>query len=154
MTWTYSGDPTASSNDAVRFTIGDTNSSDQQLSDEEIGYLLSAHGSVLGASIAACDALVARHATAGTGIDRQVGDLRISGSQRAASFASMRDRLVRQQAVSAVPLAGGISVADKQATEDDTDRPSPSFSRGQFDAFDNPAPGGRAVSDSDYDYGD
>lgn len=150
MTWTYSGNPAASNLDALRFTIGDTNSADQQMSDEEMLYLISAHGSVRAAAIAACDALVAKHATGGTGVDKTVGDLSISGSQRAASFAALRDRLIRQSALAAAPMAGGISVADKVATEDDTDRTSPSFRRGQFDAPGNSFDGGRSSS-SDYD---
>lgn len=42
MTWSYNGDPSASPKDAVRFLLGDTDSTDElTLSDEEIAYLLS-----------------------------------------------------------------------------------------------------------------
>ena len=40
MTWTYSGDPTTSLADAVRFYVQDTNTSDQLLADEEIQFLI------------------------------------------------------------------------------------------------------------------
>lgn len=41
MAWTYGGDPSANARDWVRFRIGDTDTADQQLSDEEIASLLS-----------------------------------------------------------------------------------------------------------------
>lgn len=42
MTWTYSGDPSASPKDAVRFLLGDTDSTfTLTLSDSEIAFLLT-----------------------------------------------------------------------------------------------------------------
>ncbi len=41
MTWTYSGDPSSSDKDEVRFLVGDTDTSDQLVSDEEINYALA-----------------------------------------------------------------------------------------------------------------
>lgn len=38
MSWSYSGDPTASSLDAVRFLVRDTDTTNQLISDEEINY--------------------------------------------------------------------------------------------------------------------
>lgn len=40
MAWSYSGDPSTSKKDEVRFLIGDTNINQQILSDEEIEYML------------------------------------------------------------------------------------------------------------------
>ena len=40
MAWSYSGDPRTSDRDTVRFTIQDTDSSLQLLTDEEIDFLL------------------------------------------------------------------------------------------------------------------
>ena len=40
MTWNYSGDPSLSSRDAVRFLIGDTDPNDPLVTDEEIAYAL------------------------------------------------------------------------------------------------------------------
>lgn len=42
MTWSYSGDPSSSSTDAVRFLLGDTDSTNElTVSNEEIGWLLN-----------------------------------------------------------------------------------------------------------------
>lgn len=41
MAWTYSGDPSESDLDEVRFLVGDTDSTDQLLSDEVIEYLIA-----------------------------------------------------------------------------------------------------------------
>lgn len=41
MSFTYSGDPSASKLDAVRFALGDTDASQPLLQDEEINYLIS-----------------------------------------------------------------------------------------------------------------
>lgn len=41
MTWSYSGNPKASQSDEVRFILGDTDTTDQLVSDEEIQYGLS-----------------------------------------------------------------------------------------------------------------
>ena len=39
--WTYSGDPTDSDRDAVRFEVGDTDENDRLLSDGEVTYCLN-----------------------------------------------------------------------------------------------------------------
>ena len=44
MTFTYVGDPSLSARERVRFLIGDTESTDPHLQDEEIAWLLSIHG--------------------------------------------------------------------------------------------------------------
>lgn len=41
MSWSYSGDPSTGDKDEYRFLIGDTDESDQLLSDEEIEYTLA-----------------------------------------------------------------------------------------------------------------
>lgn len=125
MTWTYSGDPAASDTAAVRFAIGDTDSTDQLVTDEEIAYLLTG-SSVAAAAIAACESLAAKFARQ---VDRSVGNLSLSSSQRSAQFRDLAATLRRRSAYLAAPYAGGISVADKETQEDDTDRVKPTFIR-------------------------
>jgi hypothetical protein len=60
MTWNYSGNPGASSLDEIRFLIGDTDSSSQLLSDEEINYLFAAYGDAYAAAIACVVSLIAQ----------------------------------------------------------------------------------------------
>jgi len=127
MTWTYS-DPSGSDLDAVRFKIGDTDSTDEQLSDEEINYLLTSTGSVDRAAIAAARSLLAKYSRL---CDQRTGDISISYSQRRDSYAA----LVRQLQLGMIPTpyAGGISDDDKQVDEDDDDRVKPAFEVGMME---------------------
>jgi len=51
MSWSYSRDPQDSSLDEVRFLVGDTDSDDQLISDEEIEYLIAKWTPVYGSNI-------------------------------------------------------------------------------------------------------
>lgn len=133
MTWTYSGDPASSPNDAVRFWIGDTTESTPQLSDEEIAYLLSlTDGAVLPAAILGCVQLANRYSSQ---VDFAVeAELRVSLSQRAEAYAKRARELQGMTevpgmptAVHPLPYAGGISRSDMQRQEQDGDRVPPGF---------------------------
>lgn len=127
MTWSYLGAPgtgdATARRDAVRFLIKDTDSSRQLVQDEEIDFLLSQNANnVWGAAADTCDKLAAREAQS-----KSVGDLSITGfgtMYRDLGY-SYRMRLGSQL----VPFAGGISVADKDARDQDTDRTPASFTR-------------------------
>lgn len=126
MTWTYSGDPSVSNKDAVRFSIGDTNSSAQQLQDEEINWLLTVHGSVRAATIAAARTLATKYAGL---VDKAVGDLRLSLSQKHKGYLEVIKQLEANAALVAIPFAGGISADDVQNRDEDDDRVKPRFTR-------------------------
>lgn len=132
MSFTYEGDPTASDLDALRFTIGDTNSADPQLSDEELLYLLSLNNGVLEAAIDAVDGLIAKYARL---VDKSVDGLKYSYSQRHTGYMNLRDKLVSRQnrKDNIGVVATGISVSDKQVLTDDTDYVQNDHTRGQFD---------------------
>ena len=53
-TWTYSGDPSNSPKDAVRFWVEDTDSSAWQLSDQEINFVLTQYADPLMAASVVC----------------------------------------------------------------------------------------------------
>ena len=132
MAWTYSGDPSSSKKDEVRFLIGDTNTKDQLLLDAEINYLLGQHSqnSVM-ASARACEVLMAKFSRMA---DEQVGQVKINFSQKAKGYATLRDDLRRRIAMEqAMPYAGGISVADKEANRQDQDRSKPAFAKDMMD---------------------
>jgi hypothetical protein len=116
MTWTYSGNPGASDLDAVRFMIGDTDTTSQQLTDEEIGYLLTQHGSAQAAGITACRSLAAKFSRYA---DQTTGSISVSYSQLSANYRA----LVRDILFGAVvePYAGGISKQDMAAVDADSD---------------------------------
>src|SRR5215467_5427047 len=96
MPWTYSKDPNQSSRDGVRFLLGDTDENDPQLSDAEIVFLLDQQGQdiYLAASLGA-QGLAAKY---GRLVDRSVGDLKISYSQRQKNYMELADALLASAA--------------------------------------------------------
>lgn len=129
--WTYSGDPSATSRDAVRFLVGDTDTADQQSSDEEIAYAIAQSATTRGAAAILAEALVAKYARL---TSKSVGDLSINYAQRQEHYAVLAKRLRTDESIrGAIPYCGGISVSDKETVEDDTDRIKPAFRRGMHD---------------------
>jgi hypothetical protein len=134
--WTYSGDPTASNRDAVRFEVGDTLDRDKLVSDEEIAYALAKETTVLRAAARVCDHLAARFSRE---FDVSADDgRRDSLAQRVNNYRAKAADLRRQAAsdsdYAVKPYLGGRSVSDKESQEDDTDRVAPSF---RIDRWDN-----------------
>lgn len=77
MTWTYSGNPGASTLDEVRFLIQDTNTDDQLLSDEEIEYLIDVYGDPYSAAVAAVVSLIGK-ASRSVEESKKVADLSLT----------------------------------------------------------------------------
>lgn len=131
MSWSYSGDPSSSDKDAVRFNIGDTIEEDHQLQDEEILYLLDVNGgSVRNATIDAFKALISKYSRF---VNEDVGDVSVDLSDRLANFKMALSEYERGLTALVSPYVGGISVSDKVNNERDTDRVGPFFDRPQFD---------------------
>lgn len=150
MTWSYSGDPTSDPKDEVRFLIGDTDSDDQLIEDEEINYLLDKEGGIiLEAAARAAGAIAAKFAREA---DKDIGDYSISASQRAEAYRELEKALSKEskdsRAKSAIPFAGGISRDDKKQTRQDTDRVDPKFRK---DLMENE---GQAAEERSVYYGD
>jgi len=135
MTWTYSGDPSANNRDEIRFMVGDTDTNDQLVTDEEIAYAIAEEDNNLLAASRIANAIAAQFARR---TDTEVGDLRKWYSQRFTQYTELANKL-RQRGglLSSVPYVGGISIDDKQSAKDDSDRVKPRFSRGQFSDLDN-----------------
>ena len=132
MSWTYTS-PLSGDKDKVRTYIGDTDSTDQLLSDEQVTFALAEEGTVRAASALAAEwisALFARKA------DKSVGDLSISYSQRAAQYSALATKLGSRASKIALPYFGGISESTKETREDDTDRVEPAFT---VDMLDDPS---------------
>jgi len=129
LTFSYSGDPGASDLDALRFLIGDTDSADEQLTDEELSYLLTEHDdSVRHAGLSACRRLIAKYSRY---VDQRTGDIDIKYSQRLAHLRGVIAD-IRQGLVPSV-YAGGISKADIESVQEDDDRQGPVFALGMHD---------------------
>lgn len=129
MTWNYSGDPSDSQLDEVRFLIGDTDTTDQLLQDAEINYLLTTEGSVLGAAYRSALAIVAKLSRE---FDQAVGSVKYNLSQRVKQYNDLVLSLKAQLGISgSIPFVGGISISDKESRREDTDRVQPKFTRRQ-----------------------
>lgn len=144
MTWTYSGDPSATARDEVRFLTGDTDTTDQLVTDEEIAYAIAQEANNRGAAVRVARAVAAKFARRS---DMSVGDLSYSYSQRAKAYYELADKLELDAALySAMPYAGGITISGKETVENDSDRAPPAFKRG---GMDNPASAADWTDDSD-----
>ena len=124
--WTYN--PAVGRDlDKVRLWIGDTDSTDPQLQDEEITFFLLDEGAPIRAAVTAADALAARYARV---VSTQIGDQKEDAETMIAHYLALANRLRRKAARTGVlPFAGGISVSDKQTREENTDRVAPAFDR-------------------------
>ena len=148
MTWTYAGDPSASARDAIRFLIGDTDTTDQLLSDEEIAWVNSEASGTSTGTTALYDAAYRCCLTIASKLareaDKQIGDLSVSMSQRAKAYreqaASLKELSGREGGVP-IPYAGGITISDKDIDEENSDIFRSWFSSGQFE---NVRDGGRS----------
>lgn len=128
MTWTYSGDPKGSEKDAVRFLVGDTDSSDPLLQDEEIQYLVDTEGSTIYAAVAAALAISAKFSRLA---DREIRyEIRVDLSQKAKAYAELGARLRQQATIVVYPTAGGVDRAEKDVQRQDTSVVQPAFRRG------------------------
>jgi hypothetical protein len=130
VTWSYSGNPGESEKDAVRFAIPDnTVQTALSVSDEEITYTLEEEGSVLGASAACCES-IGRRLTMQA--DLSTGDLKLTYSKQAETFAQRAKDLRLRAQGSHAPTSAGLSISEKEGFAEDTDEVQPLFRRGQF----------------------
>jgi hypothetical protein len=112
MTWTYAGDPSANSRDAVRFLVNDTNTSDQLVSDEEIAWAVAEEANVYFAAASVAGAIAASFARK-TGFN--VDGLSKSYGQKYLEYRELRRSLLQrgegqpQSKFAIIPDAGGIT---------------------------------------------
>lgn len=131
MTWTYSSTDLSTTLAVVRLLIGDTDTTDQQLSDEEIAAFTTRYGGVYFSAAAAAESLASKYARFAS---KTVGRLSIQQGERGDHYHDLAASLRRQGATAGlVPYAGGISEADKTTVEADTDRIKPQFLLGMDD---------------------
>lgn len=134
MTFTYTAGGASELND-IRAALGDTNSAapgSERLEDEEINRLLTLHGSVAAATVAAARALIAKLARRAT--EKTVGSLTLVYSQRIETLQTLVADMGASASRLAIPYAGGISISDKEIVETDSDRVEPAFSVGMLDS--------------------
>lgn len=126
-------DPAASDINAVRFLIGDMDEAAPQLTDAEITFALDqANDNTTMAAAICARALAARYARM---VDTKFETVESSYSQLRTNY----EALARQLATEAkraggmgLPVAGGISRADVDTVDADTDRVRPYFRDGHM----------------------
>lgn len=142
MVWSYDPGALASSPlNQVRLLLGDTQLTAPLLQDEEISQYLGAYGNPYYAAAYAAEAVAGVFSRQ---VDRSLGGMSLSNSQKATQYLALAQSLRRQGALQAgKPYAGGISVTDKQAQERNTDRVRPEFTKTLFDVpgLELPPPG-------------
>jgi hypothetical protein len=142
MTWTYEGAPgtttSATRRDAVRLLVGDTDTTDQQVTDEEIAFALSqTSDDIYNAGALMCRTIAGKYSRL---VDTSIESVSSSYSQRAKQYSELAVRLVKEgkrlgSVGLGVPVAGGMSISEMAGVEDDTDRVPSAF---RVDQFSNP----------------
>lgn len=105
MTWSYSGDPSSSTRDAVRFEIGDTDQNDQLLQDGEIDYAIQQESNLFGAAARCCEAIARKFAREA---DRAIGKTRVAASQKSQAYTKMALQLRKKASGYHLPYASGL----------------------------------------------
>ena len=132
MTWTYASSDLSTALAQIRFTVGDTDSSDKQVTDEEIAYCQTRAGSNNKLAAAyVCDGIAAKYARL---VTSSVGDLSTAYSDLQQHYKDLAAQLrLEGGSLIAIPIAGGISEARVTVVNEDTDRVKPAFFRGMMD---------------------
>ena len=139
MTWTYTPD-FSGNRDKIRLMIGDTDTTDQLLTDEVITYAVTQQSDLHMAAARCCDYIVASLArkvnvsTGGISVDV---DARME--QYSALAAILREQRDEEALLGGTIKVGGTTTADIEALDEDESLQQPQFKQGQFDNnTDNP----------------
>jgi len=100
MTFTYSGDPSTSTRNYVRFLINDTDSTDALFSDEELNYVISEwSGDAYNAARECAEILIARFSRLADSSSKSVGDISVSESysSKITHYKELAESLIRRQ---------------------------------------------------------
>ena len=135
MTATYTNQPGVRDVDTVRLLISDQDTipaTDALLTDEEIQYFVDANNHINLAASQAATAIAAKYSSDAN--SKTVGDLGIVfAGARARQYRLMAQDLRNKAARTVTPYAGGLSIAEKDTIDQDTDRPTTDFERGMHD---------------------
>ena len=131
----YGEDPTGNNLDAIRLLVGDTDTSDELLSDIEINFYLTQTSNLMLAASMAADAIASGYARM---IDSEVDEIRALASQRYNQYRSLSQRLAERSkdealgGLASTPtgvFAGGLSIAGTRSERNASDRVPARFRR-------------------------
>lgn len=140
MSWSYDEtnlDTTTAAGrlNSVRLLIGDTDTNDQQLQDEEITFALAQNSDNIYFAASWSSRLLANKYSRQVDIDLD-GQLSVKYTDLAKNYLKLADNLEYQGKKSGANVgvaAGGISRSEMEANRLNTDRVAPAFRRDQFD---------------------
>lgn len=119
--------------DQVRLLLGDTIEASAQFQNEEVAFFLTqAGGQLYQACGILCQILATRYSAQA---DKQVGDLRLSLSQKSTAYAARKkefDSLAGSNVPAVVPYAGGQTYSDKLKDTQNPDLIQPYIRPGQM----------------------
>jgi hypothetical protein len=133
LTFTYSSSSISTNLAKVRLRLGDTNSDDPLLTDEEINYFLDvAEDDIPTAALKSCRAIVAKFART---VNDSAGGI---NSSKTSKFQQYRDLLAELEeevraSGTATPHVGGISIEREDEADSDTDFRPQAFAIGMHD---------------------
>ena len=127
LTWTYDVSTLAADLTAqVRLKLGDTDTDLQLLQDEEIDFFLTESGdAVVPATIAAARAVLGKYSARPS--SQRAGENSVTWGDLRERLLALIDQLQDQQGALGMPFAGGTSVADVDARDEDEDKPAWAF---------------------------
>lgn len=112
--WSYSGDPTLSLRDAVRFYISDTDASNPLLTDGEIDFVLVAYPSALFAAAQCARTIVGKFTKQIT--EKKVGDFSLRWTNQAETYRALAASLQLQAEQDGAQLFAGGACANQPFT--------------------------------------
>jgi len=128
--WSYSAVLTQPV-DIVRYLVGDTDTTEQLVQDEEITYALTANPNV---RMAAAEIALRIAIKFTREVTTRVGDTQVNWSDRAQQYSLLARQLRLEAALrGAIPYAGGIDAGDKATQAADPGLVQPAFTRALFD---------------------
>lgn len=125
-------DPSADLISEVRFLVGDV-TEPYMLTDAQVQFALDQASDATYAAAAACARALAARFT--RDVDERFEEIWSDSSQKSIAFERLARRLeadAKKRGGLGTPSAGGISKADMEAAESDTDRVKPFFRRNLF----------------------
>lgn len=136
MTFTYSGDPSTSTRNYVRFLLNDTDSTDALFSDEEITYVINEwSGDAYEAARELAEILIARFARLADSTSKSVGDISVSESysSKIAHYQALANSLLIRKMRKSPPRPWANADAMKSTDDRTTTDFNTDFSIGQMD---------------------
>jgi hypothetical protein len=132
MTWSYDTALTADK-DKIRALIGDTDTNDQIISDEEIAFFLTQSGNIYGAAARTCRAIAAKFSRR-TDIEVEgVSDKMSQLVKHYNALATSYDIDSGKFGSTINPVVTGISRSEMRTVRQNSDRVDPAFTMTQFD---------------------